>query len=95
MRSVNIGTLKNQLSSYLRSVREGEEIVVQDRKKPIARIVPIVPEATMDEEAVLIAAGIMTPAKKEMDWKAFWVLPRPTVSDEAAREAIRWAKGDR
>ena len=95
MRSVNIGTLKNQLSSYLRSVREGEEIVVQDRKRPIARIVPIVPETTMDEEDVLIAAGIMTPAKSEMDWKAFWALPHPTVSDKAAREAIRWAKGDR
>jgi prevent-host-death family protein len=95
MRSVNIGTLKNQLSSYLRSVREGEEIVVQDRKKPIARIVPIVPDATMDEEAMLVAAGIMTPAKTAMDWKAFWASPHPTVSDRAAREAIRWAKGDR
>jgi prevent-host-death family protein len=95
MRSVNIGTLKNQLSSYLRSVREGEEIVVRDRKKPIARIVPIVSEATMDEEARLIAAGIITPAKEEMNWKAFWATPHPTVSDKAAREAIRWAKGDR
>jgi hypothetical protein len=49
----------------------------------------------MDEEARLIAAGIMTPAKEEMNWKAFWALPHPTVSDKAAREAIRWAKGDR
>ena len=37
MKTVNIGTLKNQLSSYLRYVRDGEEIIVQDRKKPCGR----------------------------------------------------------
>ena len=95
MRSVNIGTLKNRLSSYLRYVREGEEILVQNRNKPIARIVPIVPDASTDEDARLIAAGIMTPSKEEMDWEAFWALPHPAVSDEVVREAIRWAKGDR
>jgi hypothetical protein len=30
-----------------------------------------------------------------MDWEAFWALPTGTVSDEAVREAIEWAKGDR
>lgn len=95
MKTVNIGTLKNNLSAYLLKVRKGEEVIVQDRKRPIARIVPIVPDEAMDEEARLIAAGIMTPAKEEMDWEAFWALPHPAVSDEAVREAIRWAKGDR
>ena len=41
MKTVNIGTLKNKLSAYLQDVRNGEEVIVQDRKKPIARIVPI------------------------------------------------------
>jgi prevent-host-death family protein len=95
MKTVNIGTLKNNLSAYLLKVRKGEEVIVQDRKRPIARIVPIVPDEAMDEEARLIAAGIMTPAKEEMDWEAFWALPHPAVSDEAVREAIRWARGDR
>jgi prevent-host-death family protein len=95
MKTVNIGTLKNNLSAYLQEVRKGEEVIVQDRKRPIARIVPIVPDEAMDEEARLIAAGIMTPAKEEMDWEAFWALPHPAVSDEAVREAIRWARGDR
>ena len=95
MKTVNIGTIKNNLSAYLQEVRKGEEVIVQDRKRPIARIVPIVPDEAMDEEARLIAAGIMTPAKEEMDWEAFWALPHPAVSDEAVREAIRWARGDR
>jgi hypothetical protein len=34
MRTVNIGVLKNQLSAYLRYVRNGEEVVVRDRNVP-------------------------------------------------------------
>jgi hypothetical protein len=30
-----------------------------------------------------------------MDWDAFWALPSANVSDEAVREAIDWAKGER
>ena len=99
MRTVNIGTLKNQLSAYLHLVRSGEEVVVSDRNVPIARIVPL-PLADTDADfeahtAYMIATGQMKEAEQEMDWEAFWALPRPTVSDEAAREAIEWAKGDR
>jgi prevent-host-death family protein len=100
MRSVNIGTLKNQLSAYLQIVRKGEEVVVRDRNVPVARILPFTqalpPEGDRDaEEAYLVATGQMSPAKQEMDWKAFWALPRPTVPDQAVKEAIEWAKGDR
>src|SRR5262245_52898796 len=37
---VQIARLKAQLSGYLRSVRRGGEIIVMDRKTPVARIVP-------------------------------------------------------
>ena len=96
MKTVNIGTLKNQLSAYLKLVRDGEEVVVKDRERPVARILPIRAPATAErEEAQLVAAGIMRLPQEEMDWDAFWALPRPTVSDDAAREAILWAKGYR
>jgi prevent-host-death family protein len=98
MRTANIGTLKNQLSAYLRLVRNGEEVIICDRNVPVARILPYQPAEGFDaEEARLIAAGIMTPPKDPtpMDWDAFWALPRPNVSDEAVKEAIEWAKGDR
>jgi prevent-host-death family protein len=94
MKTVNIGTLKNQLSAYLRLVRDGEEVVVKDRDKPVARILPIcAPATTEEEEAQLVAAGMMRLPQEEMDWEVFWALPMPAVSDEAAREAILWAKG--
>jgi prevent-host-death family protein len=100
MRTVNIGTLKNQLSAYLKHVRNGEEIIVRDRNTPVARILPFTLSDDHNfarEEEELIAAGVMSPPKDPtpMDWDAFWALPRPIVSDEAVREAIDWAKGER
>jgi antitoxin (DNA-binding transcriptional repressor) of toxin-antitoxin stability system len=100
MRTVKIGVLKDNLSAYLQYVRNGEEVIVQDRNTPIARILPfplpLPPEGDHEAEiAYLIATGQATPPKKKMDWEAFWALPMPTVSDEAVKEAIEWAKGDR
>jgi prevent-host-death family protein len=40
---VKIAELKNHLSKYLRSVRQGREVVVKDRETPIARLVPYDP----------------------------------------------------
>jgi prevent-host-death family protein len=40
MNEVKIAELKDQLSRHLRSVEQGQEVVVTDRGRPIARIVP-------------------------------------------------------
>jgi prevent-host-death family protein len=40
MKTVKIAELKNHLSEHLRSVQAGNEIVVTDRDRPIARIIP-------------------------------------------------------
>ncbi len=103
MRSANIGTLKNQLSAYLKFVRNGEEVVVCDRNVPIARIQPFEARPGLarqrvgvsEEEASLASTRKMKPPTQKMDWEAFRALARPTVSDAAAREAIDWAKSDR
>jgi antitoxin (DNA-binding transcriptional repressor) of toxin-antitoxin stability system len=41
MKSVRIAQLKDHLSGHLRAVEAGEEVLVLDRDRPIARIVPI------------------------------------------------------
>ena len=97
MRTANIGALKNQLSAYLRYVRNGEEVIVCDRNVPVARILPFRAEVDYAaEEARLIAAGVLTPPEDTtpIDWEAFWALPTANVPDEAIREAIEWAKGE-
>ena len=41
MKQVKIADLKDRLSEHLRAVERGEQIEVTDRRRPIARIVPI------------------------------------------------------
>jgi len=43
MRQVRIAELKNRLSEHLRAVENGTEVVVMDRNRAIARIVPLSP----------------------------------------------------
>lgn len=95
MKTVKIGALRNDLSGYLRYVRQGEEVIVCDRDKPVARILPIRSSSFDEHTAKLIARGILRPPidPTPMDWDAFDALPAPTVSAEASAEAIRWAKG--
>ncbi len=40
MKAVKIADLKDRLSEHLRAVERGAEVVVTDRDRPIARIVP-------------------------------------------------------
>jgi prevent-host-death family protein len=41
MKSVKIAELKDRLSEHLRAVEQGDEVIVTDRNRPIARIVPL------------------------------------------------------
>lgn len=41
MKTASISELKARLSAYLDAVREGEELLVTDRGRPIARIGPV------------------------------------------------------
>jgi prevent-host-death family protein len=53
VKRANIGHLKNNLSRYLDHVRAGGEVIVLDRRRPIARITPLEQQATVagaDEE---------------------------------------------
>ena len=97
MRSVNIGELKNQLSSYLHRVRGGEEVIVRDRNQPIARIIPFVPQGNLsEEEQALVESGDLLPPRSTVDWKSFHVLMGPGVSKAAVARAFEEERsGDR
>lgn len=87
MRSVNIAELKNRLSAYLNQVREGEEILVRDRNRPIAKIVPL-SETDLDaEERALIASGLLRPPGRPLP-DSFWSMPAPRVSVKRAVKAV-------
>jgi prevent-host-death family protein len=41
MKTVSISTLKARLSEFLDAVRQGQDVLVTDRGRPIARITPV------------------------------------------------------
>lgn len=88
MHQVNIAELKNRLSHYLDKVRGGEEILIRDRQRPIAKIVPLSSPTDLEaEELELIAEGILRPAEAELP-ASFWKMPRPRVSQKTAVAAV-------
>jgi prevent-host-death family protein len=88
MRTVNIAELKNNLSAYLERLRAGEELLVKDRNRPIARLVPFVSGEGLDAEEVELAdAGLIRlPISKLSD--SFWTMPAPRVSLEDAVSSV-------
>ena len=71
MKSVKIAELKDRLSEHLRAVEQGAEVVVADRNRPIARIVPIgspIYQAGLDKDDVVISIdGMNTTSAVEVE----------------------------
>ena len=63
MKRAKVSELKAKLSAYLRSVRNGETVLVMDRTTPIAKLVPI--EHPGDDVVILGPSG-PTPALKKL-----------------------------
>ena len=56
---VGIRDLRNHFSKYLNQVQGGQEVVVTDRGRAVARVVPLSGQRPIDR---LIADGVVTPA---------------------------------
>lgn len=95
MRTVNIGDLKNGLSGYLQSVKDGEEVVVRDRSVPVARILPFRQGAGWEHDLQLVASGAMKMPEETIDWEDFFHEPVGCVSREIAIQAVLEGRGDR
>ncbi len=89
MRTTNIAELKNHLSSFLADVKRGEEILISERNKPIAKIVPLHnTDEFSAEELALAAAGILRlPASQDLP-ESFWKEKRPALASETAIKAV-------
>jgi prevent-host-death family protein len=66
--------LKASLSEFLASVRAGEEVVVTDRGRPVARIVPYEPSGSEVDD--LVRAGSVRHARHTLP-PGFWEQPAP------------------
>jgi prevent-host-death family protein len=78
---VGVRELRDHLSRYLNRVREGDEVVITDRGRAIARVVPVGSERVLDR---LIAEGIVTPARRPKRRAGTPIQTKGTVSDLVA-----------
>ncbi len=89
MTTAAVSELKAFLSKYLSKVKAGEEVVVTDRGKPIAKIVPI-KRADMEIPPHLLTlerAGLVRIGKGSLP-EGFWRHPRPKDRKGAALKAL-------
>jgi antitoxin (DNA-binding transcriptional repressor) of toxin-antitoxin stability system len=66
MRTVGLKVLKNRLSEYVRLAAKGETVLVTDRDRVVAELVPPQPGRILPEEEFLakgVREGWITPAK--------------------------------
>lgn len=64
MERVSISELKDQLSAYLKKVRDGQTLLVTDRNKPVARLEPVTKAASENQRiARLVEQGIVSMPK--------------------------------
>jgi prevent-host-death family protein len=75
---VGVRELRNHLSRYLDRVRGGEEVLVTDRGRAIARVVPVGAERILDR---LIAEGVVTAARQPKRPAAKPIKTKGTASD--------------
>jgi prevent-host-death family protein len=80
---VGVRELRNNLSRYLARVQEGEEVVITDHGRPVARVLPLRGEPTLDR---LIDAGLVTPARKRKGASSRPINTAGTVSDLVAQQ---------
>jgi len=82
---VGIRELKNGLSKYLERVRAGEEVIVTDRGRPVARLSAI--DGSTDRLADLVAAGVVrAPTRKTRRRPSRRIAAKGSVSDLVAEQ---------
>ncbi len=82
MRTVKISDLKAKLSAHLELVKKGEEVLVCERNRPVARIVPYVASDWSEHEQRLIAEGVLVPPRNRPSRTVSWPRPPGHVSRE-------------
>jgi prevent-host-death family protein len=84
MRSIGIAELKALLSETLARVKAGEEVLVTEHGRPIARLMPLsalTPAAATQE---LVRSGLVRAPEKPFD-ETFWKLPRARYCEPPRR----------
>jgi prevent-host-death family protein len=72
---MGVAELKALLSETLAKVKAGEEVMVTEHGRPIARLVPLTATSPAAATQELVHAGLVRAPEKSLD-ETFWKLPR-------------------
>jgi prevent-host-death family protein len=88
MRTTGVTELKASLSETLARVKSGEEVLITEHGRPIARLMPL-PSWDMDAATEeLVRKGILKPPERPFDIEEFFKLPRPEDPDGLLLQAL-------
>lgn len=87
MRTIGIAELKASLSETLARVKAGEEIIVTEHSRPIARIVPLWTAAPAAANDDLVRAGVLRAPEHKLA-EEFWSLQRVRLQDASVRRVL-------
>jgi prevent-host-death family protein len=77
MKIATVSKLKASLSEYLRSVKAGEEVLVTERGRPIAKLTPATSSDRLPDQLIeMEKQGLIKIGSGKLP-KGFWDLPRP------------------
>lgn len=77
MKTATVSKLKASLSEYLRQVKAGEEVLVTERGRPIAKLTPAGGSSDLRQQlADMEKQGLVKIGSGRLP-KSFWDLPRP------------------
>jgi prevent-host-death family protein len=90
MKPAKVSEVKAELSRYLARVKRGEEVVITERGRPIAKLVPIPPDEDPEMERMrdLERRGVVSVHGAGRVPAAFWDRPRIADPGGALLEAL-------
>ena len=88
MRTVNVAKLRKQLSKYLAFAKSGKEVVIRDKGRPIAKLVPFLARKADSSELALVAAEKLRLPKTRLDVAAIEKIPTGRVKRNRAIQAF-------
>lgn len=86
VKSTGVAKLRAKLREYLARVKAGEEVIVTERGRPIARIVPLSRDAAVGLTE-LARVGLIRVGSGRLP-QGFWRMPRPGSTRGAGVKAL-------
>lgn len=88
MKTAAVSELKARLSEYLNQVKAGMEVLITDRGKPVARLVPLSRSKDLKESLVRMEKeGLIRIGSGKLP-KTFWRMNRPEDSNGMVLKAL-------